>query len=210
MEKGSFTVEVKALADIITFQEEYPSIDSYWRSVILFGRNVASYKFALAKSLLEIVETGKTIITLEDLAVPFSKNLCEHIANSPKQATCKSSKFLDACKQYNSGIIEHDQLINITVQLGFNNVLDAFHTVNFKKVPVKFFEKDFSYGRKRIILTDSIFKLQEVAFFDNFMYEAEACFLQVGNPHFCKIFSSLQVGETYVNHSSNPFLLVNA
>jgi len=49
------------MADNITlFQETHPSLASYWRSVILFGRNVASYKFALAKSLLEIAPTGKT------------------------------------------------------------------------------------------------------------------------------------------------------
>ena len=30
------------------FKEQFPSLDSYWRSIILFGRNVASYKFALA------------------------------------------------------------------------------------------------------------------------------------------------------------------
>ncbi len=30
------------------FKEQYPSLESYWRSIILFGRNVASYKFALA------------------------------------------------------------------------------------------------------------------------------------------------------------------
>ncbi|MBN1775777.1 MAG: hypothetical protein JW817_04860 [Clostridiales bacterium] len=49
------------MADNITlFQESHPSLESYWRSVILFGRNVASYKFALAKSLFEIAPTGRT------------------------------------------------------------------------------------------------------------------------------------------------------
>lgn len=37
---------------IAVFQEEHPSLESYWRSIVLFGNNVASYKFALAKSLL--------------------------------------------------------------------------------------------------------------------------------------------------------------
>ena len=47
------------MADIISlYQETSPSLDSYWRSIILFGRNVASYKFALAKSLLEIAPTS--------------------------------------------------------------------------------------------------------------------------------------------------------
>ncbi len=49
------------------FKEQYPSLESYWRSIILFGRNVASYKFALAKSLLELAPAGKSEITLEAL-----------------------------------------------------------------------------------------------------------------------------------------------
>lgn len=35
------------------FYEIEPSLENYWRAVILFGRNVASYKFALAKSLYD-------------------------------------------------------------------------------------------------------------------------------------------------------------
>ena len=36
------------------FIEPKSSIETYWRAIILIGRNVASYKFALAKSLLEM------------------------------------------------------------------------------------------------------------------------------------------------------------
>ena len=34
------------------FEETQPSLDGYWRAIILFGRNVASYKFALGQSLM--------------------------------------------------------------------------------------------------------------------------------------------------------------
>ena len=156
------------------FQEECPSLESYWRSIILFGRNVASYKFALAKSLLEIAPTGKTEVYLEELAEPFSRNLCEHLAIAPKQVTSKSSRFLDACTQYNAGTMTHDDLINTTVSLGFNNVIDAFHVVNDKTLPLEFYKKDYSKTHKKIILTDNIFKLGELPYSDNFMVEAEA------------------------------------
>ena len=56
------------------FVDNNPTLDTSWRSIILLGRNVASYKFALAKSLLEI-NTDKSEVTLEDLAVPFAKNI---------------------------------------------------------------------------------------------------------------------------------------
>lgn len=162
------------MSTIQIFQEEHPSLESYWRSIILFGRNVASYKFALAKSLLEIIPTEKTELTLEELALPFSKHLCEHLKNAPKQSTSARSQFLKACKNYNLGRISQDELIDITVKKGFNYVIDAFHTVNQGEIPIKFYEKDYFRGNKKILLTDDIFKLQNITHYDNFMAEAEA------------------------------------
>lgn len=162
------------MSQIEVFQEEHPSLESYWRSIILFGRNVASYKFALAKSLLELAPNGKSEITLEELAVPFSRHLCEHIAVSPKQATSNSSSFLDACKNYNDGLITQEALYDITVKKGFNNVIDAFHVVNNEEINTRFYVKDYSSRARKIILTDNIFQLQETAFFENFARETEA------------------------------------
>ena len=56
---------------MVDFLERSPTLDNYWRSIILFGRNVASYKFALAKSLLEFKQRGDDAVTLESLAEPF-------------------------------------------------------------------------------------------------------------------------------------------
>ncbi len=156
------------------FKEEHPSLESYWRSINLFGRNVASYKFALAKSLLEIAPTGKTEITLAELAVPYSAALCEHLKTAPKQATSQSSAFLDACRQFNEGQINHQQLIDVTVSKGFNNVIDAFHVVNGAAISEAFYQKDYNGSVKKIILTDNMFKLGETPNPDNFMVEAES------------------------------------
>jgi hypothetical protein len=41
---------------------------------------VASYKFALAQSLIDLSETRSSAISLEQLAVPFSRHLSEHSA----------------------------------------------------------------------------------------------------------------------------------
>lgn len=156
------------------FKEQFPSLESYWRSIILFGNNVASYKFALAKALLEIAPTGKTSVTLKELAEPYSRYLREHLAKAPKQATSQSSRFIQACKDFNEGNISYDKMIGTTVSLGFNNVIDAFHVVAHREVPVSFFEKDYKAGDKRIILTDEVFKLLELPFPENFEKETEA------------------------------------
>lgn len=66
------------------FTEVQPTLENYWRAVILFGRNVASYKFALGQSLLELAGRGNEIITLENLAEPFSRHICNHLQIADK------------------------------------------------------------------------------------------------------------------------------
>ena len=68
----------------------------------------------------------------------------------------------------------NQKLIDITVAKGFNNVIDAFHVVNCGNIPVEFYKKDYANGKKRIILTDEIYKLRETPFADNFAVEAES------------------------------------
>lgn len=159
---------------IVMFQEEHPSLESYWRSIVLFGNNVASYKFALAKSLLEIAPTGKHAISLDDLAEPYAKHICSHLLHAPKQATSGNSRFLQACMDYNDEKITHDQLMTATVRLGFNNVIDAFHHVNRAALPVLFFEKDYTPTAKRIVLTDALFRMDAMPTKESFAAEAES------------------------------------
>jgi 5-methylcytosine-specific restriction endonuclease McrA len=156
--------------NIEVFQKEDPSLESYWRSIILFGSNTATYKFALAESLLDLVPTGKSVITLDELAVPYAKHLCEHIKTAPKQINRGNSSFLQSCADYNNGKITRDQLIDATVRQGFNYVLDAFHNVNNDKLPVRFYQKE----SKRITLTDDLYQLKELPFSTDFTTETES------------------------------------
>jgi len=162
------------MSEIEIFQNEYPSIESYWRAIVLFGKNVASYKFALATSLLELAPQGKTSITLDELAEPFSRNICKHLLIAPKQGTSQSSQFLDACRKFNTGEISKDELLSVTSKKGFNNVIDAFHIVNNTPVPIPFFHKNYSGNSKQIVLSDDLFKLQELKFYKDFDNEVNA------------------------------------
>jgi hypothetical protein len=87
------------------FIEHIPTRESCWRAIVMMGRNVASYKFALAASLIELSSKGNEFISMEDLAAPFSRNLCDHLKHSEKQITSAGSRFLDTCTQANAGEI---------------------------------------------------------------------------------------------------------
>jgi hypothetical protein len=148
-------IGVGALRPVERFALEVPSLDSYWRAIILFGRNVASYKFALAGALLELGkhQQDHELVRLEALALPFARRVADHLRNNDKQGTFERSRFLDACRSYNSGDLDEDGLRAKTVELGFANVIDAFHVVDRSEIPQRFFI-DERRPAKAIRLTD--------------------------------------------------------
>ena len=142
------------------FLAKAPTLDANWRAVVLFGRNVASYKFALAKTLLGLAGRADDRVPLEDLAVPFARHLCAHLKLVDKQTTSKSSKFLDACRAFNRGELSKDALVGNTARLGFVNVIDAFHVVGSGPIPIRFFHDERrGYNGGAIRLTDDLRKL---------------------------------------------------
>ncbi|NOR55192.1 MAG: HNH endonuclease [Sulfurovum sp.] len=155
------------------FYEVEPTLENYWRSIILFGRNVASYKFALAKALYDLKASPNDLITLEELAKAFVKHLLEHLEHSPKQITSQSSRFLKACQQYSQNEISYDRLLDQTVKLGFQNVIDAFHNVHSKEISKRFFidERNTSKG---IRITDNLYQLAEMNKFSDLNLETES------------------------------------
>jgi len=119
-----------------------PSTTDQWRAIILFGRNVASYKFALARAILQLNPAAGSLVKLSDLALPFSLAVCEHLRLEDKQATSASSAFLDGCRRFNSSNQDEDEKSRLTalaLAKGFNNVIDAFHVVGQEDTPQRFF-----------------------------------------------------------------------
>lgn len=169
----------------INFVDVEPTLENYWRVIILFGKNTASYKFALAKSLIDVsLERKSDLIALDDLALPYALHLTEHLKHSPKQSTAKTSQFIQACQDYNEGKIDEDRLVQITKKEGFKYVLDAFHVVNTKAIQERFYDVvneefliDEHKFNKGIRLTDNLFKLFYV--YDNsakdLNQETESC-----------------------------------
>jgi hypothetical protein len=130
-----------------------------FRSIVLRGTNVASYKFALAKSVLSLAQSGATEASLEDLAVPFSHEICTHLEEVDTQSTSSGSRFLDACRHFNAGRITHTELVENTALLGFNNVIDAFHVVDRADVATRFFVDERQQALRGIRFTDELLQL---------------------------------------------------
>ena len=145
---------------ISTFTDVQPTLDNYWRSIILFGKNTACYKFALAQSLLEFADQQSTQISKDVLAEKYALHICNHLKSSNTQGTNPSNNYLATCSDFNAGVIDKDKLVNITKKEGFRYVIERFHNVNGGDLPVKFYSGD--KNSKEIVLSDEIMKLSSL------------------------------------------------
>jgi len=134
----------------LKFVGKNPSNETCWRAIILQGKNTSSYKFALARALID-TQGIDAQVRISDLAESFSKHVTSHLISQPRQSTAKNDgKFIKACKDYNKKIITKEQLIETTKKEGFKYVLDAFHNVSRGEVPSRFFYAD----KQSITLTE--------------------------------------------------------
>ena len=161
------------MADETRFYEIEPTRENYWRAIILFGRNVASYKFALAKSLFDLRKRPNDLVRMDELAPYFARHICRHLKKCETQGTSKRSRFLNFCRSYNEGQITENALVEQTVKLGFQNVIDAFHFVHGEEIPTRFFI-DERKSNQGIRLTDEYFALSEMPKFNDLNIETEA------------------------------------
>ena len=177
---------------------------TYLRAITLFGRNTATYKFALGRALLELAKRGQTRVSLHELAVPFSAHLIAHLSLEPKQVVNTSSRFLEGLRSHITNDLPRDEMLELTVRLGFQNVLDAFHMIGGASIPLRFFEDDRRSKSAGIVLTDALLALyaDQGARFANLDAELEsrwrlvetAWSLEV-NPAALEISADLSVGS---------------
>jgi len=148
---------------ISRFVSTRPTDIDWLRGIVLFGQNSASYKFALAKSIVNLSREGHDAISLQNLALPFALEVSAHLKSAPRQGTSKRSKFLESCRKYNAGEIELDELRDLTVKHGFENVIDAFHVLGNTETTVRFFLDERKGSTRGIRLTESLVGLKNDA-----------------------------------------------
>jgi 5-methylcytosine-specific restriction endonuclease McrA len=162
---------------MLNFEEPELTLEDNWRSIILYGRNSASYKFALGKCLLDFTNRADPFVSLEELAIPFSKHLCEHLKMQDRQGNSDKTslgKTISICRDFNKGKSSEQQMHDLVVKEGFNDVIRCFHRVNKTDVQKRFYIDERSSPKKGITLTSELFALGEEYQFQNLISEVES------------------------------------
>lgn len=77
--------------NVLPFQDAASGSTGDWNRTMRLGRNVASYKFALGRAMLEQAAQQQTFVSQHDLAVPYATRTCEHLEAEDRQGMSAAS-----------------------------------------------------------------------------------------------------------------------
>jgi hypothetical protein len=137
-------------------EEPLGAID-YWRSIILYGLNTATYKLALAEALFLAQSRGETTLSYGQLGRLFYELYRERVqAGRPQLVTPGRETVVErVLRGIASGKYAEDEAVAMLARDAFGDVVPRFHTVGKAPIPVRFFEATPS----GLVLTDALFRL---------------------------------------------------
>ncbi|WP_069648997.1 HNH endonuclease [Caloranaerobacter ferrireducens] len=129
----------------------------YWRALILYGLNTATYKMAFAKCLDHFVDKKKTEVKMIELAEVFFDLYLNRLKNGMPQLGMagRTTVMEQIVSMYNAGSVTRTEAIYFVKNNAFKDVLRAFHVFNGEKIELKFYE----YDKNKLILSDNIHQL---------------------------------------------------
>lgn len=140
--------------------------EDYWRGIVLYGLNAATYKMALGKCLLNFANSDKSEVTWDELSASFFDEYKKRLTANPmpQQATRGRLTVLERIVQDESmGRITTTEAIDRVSTDGFKDVVPRFQTIG-KDTEIardRFYSVEFG---KRLRLTDELLSLGEGSF----------------------------------------------
>lgn len=138
---------------IYNFSNQEISPISTLRTILLFGNNVSTYKFALCSALMKQNEASD--IKFVDLRDDFLNELYRHYVNCPQQWTAGANSITTAFDEYKLNG-DWNKLMQTAEKNMYNNVFDAFHNVGGASISNDFRLFEHDKKSKRLVLTDNI------------------------------------------------------
>jgi len=135
--------------------------NDYWKGVILYGLNQATYKIALGKSLIELTSLNKEVIDWSELSKSFFDNYIDRFKNEHLPQQSNSSRITRVEKIYlqlKTETINYNQAIELIGLEAFGDVIPRFQTIGTDKsiIGEKFYHFDFG---NKLYLQNSLFKV---------------------------------------------------
>lgn len=133
----------------------------YWKGIVLYGLNNATYKMALGAVLLEHAQAGNSSVSWEQLSVSFLNQYLRRLKDSPmpQQANPARRTVMERiCSDVITGRLSHEAATQKVADEAFGDVVPRFQTIGRDKgvASGRFYEADFG---KQLVLTDNLLQL---------------------------------------------------
>jgi 5-methylcytosine-specific restriction endonuclease McrA len=112
-----------------------PTPQAAWRTIVLLGDNTRTYKFALGHALLESAISGKTYVTLEELARIYSLEMAKHseYPQGPSVDPSSTTDMLSILARERATTLQIGQPTELLVQAAIKSmpgmVMQKFHNI---------------------------------------------------------------------------------
>ncbi|MBT7788618.1 MAG: hypothetical protein HN757_07040 [Calditrichaeota bacterium] len=141
--------------DIKNYLETQSSSINTFRTLILFGRNTATYKFAFCDALLKLNPANE--IRYDDLRDNFMKELVSHYKDNRNQFNSGPTNLTKAMDNFllsSPDESEWQKLMKVAEKSIYNNVFDAFQNVGHGTLDKKYRLFEHHPQQHKLILTD--------------------------------------------------------
>jgi hypothetical protein len=142
--------------DIKSYLETQSSSINTFRTLVLFGKNTATYKFAFCDALLKLNPVNE--IKYDDLRDDFMKELVSHYNENRHQFKSGPTKLTQAMDHYLKGSqseSEWHELLTVAERNIYNNVFDAFQNVGQGTINKEFMLFEHDRKRRKLVVTDN-------------------------------------------------------
>ena len=142
--------------------DKFEDVD-YWKGIVLYGLNQATYKIALGKTILELASQNKETIDWNQLSKVYLDTYIERLKTNynPQQSNpSRKTKMERIIDSLNKEMINYEEALNLVATEAFNDVVPRFQTIGTDKniVGERFYHFDFG---KKLYLHDSTFLINK-------------------------------------------------
>lgn len=136
--------------------------EDYWKALVLYGLNQATYKIALGKTLLELSARGFTKVPWDELSAEFLRQYLLRLnidSPLPQQATPSRRTRMEQIVSSVKAGLSTDAAVDEVGQTAFGDVIHRFHNLGkHSGLEGLFYRSEFG---KHLDLTDSIHRIVE-------------------------------------------------
>lgn len=139
------------------------SNEDYFKGIILYGLNAATYKMGLAQVLIDFSISGRTSFEWEDLSEAYFDAYLNRLRINcmPQQGNpMRQTKMERIVKEFELNVLTRSQAIAKVGETAFDDVIPRFHTIGTNKHIVSDFFYEIDFG-KRLNIKDTMLNFDQ-------------------------------------------------